>query len=50
MTTHAWLLLGAYLAILLLVAKPLGIYIANVMEGRGLALRLGGPIESKWAG
>jgi len=46
MTTHAWLLLGAYLAILLLVAKPLGIYIANVMEGRGLALRLGGPIES----
>ena len=46
MTTHAWLLLGAYLVILLLVAKPLGIYIANVMEGRGLALRLGGPIES----
>jgi K+-transporting ATPase ATPase A chain len=46
MTTHAWLLLGAYLAILLLVAKPLGIYIADVMEGRGFALRLGGPIES----
>ncbi|MES2369370.1 MAG: potassium-transporting ATPase subunit KdpA [Pseudomonadota bacterium] len=46
MTTHAWLLLGAYLVILLLVAKPLGIYIANVMEGRGLALHLGGPIES----
>ncbi len=34
MTNHAWLLLGAYLAILLLAAKPLGIYIANVMEGR----------------
>src|SRR3569623_2094644 len=46
MTNHAWLLLGAYLVILLLAAKPLGIYIANVMEGRGLALRLGGPIES----
>lgn len=46
MTPHAWLLLGAYLAILLLMAKPLGIYIANVMEGRGFALRLGGPIES----
>lgn len=46
MTDHAWLLLGAYLVILLLVAKPLGIYIANVMEGRGLVLRLGGPIES----
>jgi len=46
MTDHAWLLLGAYLAILLLVAKPLGIYIANVMEGRGLALRLGSGVES----
>src|SRR3569623_808067 len=46
MTPHAWLLLGAYLAILLLMAKPLGIYIAYVMEGRGRALRRGGPIES----
>ncbi|ODU41331.1 MAG: potassium-transporting ATPase subunit KdpA [Thiobacillus sp. SCN 63-374] len=46
MTNHAWLLLGAYLVILLLAAKPLGIYIADVMEGRGLILRLGGPIES----
>ncbi len=46
MTSHAWLLLGAYLVILLLAAKPLGGYIADVMEGRGLALRLGGPFES----
>lgn len=47
MTTHAWLLLGAYLVILLLVAKPLGLYIASVMEGRpSLALRLGGGTES----
>ncbi|MDR3393668.1 MAG: potassium-transporting ATPase subunit KdpA [Parasulfuritortus sp.] len=47
MTNHAWLLLGAYLAILLLVAKPFGIYIANIMEGRpSLALRLGGGTES----
>jgi len=47
MTGHAWLLLGAYLAILLLVAKPFGIYIATVMEGRpSLALRLGGGTES----
>jgi K+-transporting ATPase ATPase A chain len=44
MTNHAWLLLGAYLAILLLAAKPLGIYIANVMEGR--LLPLFGGIES----
>jgi potassium-transporting ATPase potassium-binding subunit len=46
MTTHAWLLLGLFLLVLLLVALPLGGYIANVMEGRSLALRLGGPIES----
>jgi potassium-transporting ATPase potassium-binding subunit len=46
MSTHAWLLLGLYLVLLLLAAKPLGSYIANVMEGRGLAVRLGGPIES----
>jgi K+-transporting ATPase ATPase A chain len=46
MTNHAWLLLGLYLVLLLLAAKPLGSYIANVMEGRGLAPRLGGGIES----
>jgi len=46
MSNHAWLLLGLYLAILLLLAKPLGTYIANVMEGRGFAVRLGGRFES----
>lgn len=47
MTPHVWLLLGLFLLVLLVLVKPLGIYIANVMEGRsGLALRLGGPIES----
>ena len=47
MTTHAWLLLGLYLLVLLLAAKPLGSYVANVMEGRAkLALRLGGSFES----
>jgi len=47
MSNHAWLLLGLYLLVLLLAAKPLGSYIANVMEGRAtLASRLGGPIES----
>lgn len=34
MTSHAWLLLGAFLAVLLILAKPLGHYIAHVMEGR----------------
>jgi potassium-transporting ATPase potassium-binding subunit len=42
-TSHAWLLLGAFLAVLLLTAKPLGIYISNVMEGR---LQLGRPLEN----
>ncbi|MFZ1643726.1 MAG: potassium-transporting ATPase subunit KdpA [Candidatus Contendobacter sp.] len=47
MTPHAWLLLGLFLLVLLALVKPLGIYIADVMEGRPiLALRLGGPIES----
>ena len=46
MSHHAWLLLGLYVAILMAVVKPLGSYIADVMEGRSLALRLGGCIES----
>jgi len=44
MTTHAWLLLGVYLAVLLLAAKPLGVYIATVMDGGsllGLGMRAG---------
>ena len=45
MSTHAWMLLGIFLVVLLLTVKPLGIYIANVMEGRfGLAVRIEGPI------
>ena len=46
MTTHAWLILGLYLLILLLAAKPLGAYIAAVMEGNSRVLRLGAPLES----
>ena len=34
MTTHAWLLLGIYSLLLLLIALPLGRYIGYVMEGR----------------
>ncbi|QWT46615.1 potassium-transporting ATPase subunit KdpA [Azospira inquinata] len=46
MTNHGWLLLGVYFVLLLLLARPLGIYIANVMEGRGgWATRLGGGME-----
>ena len=43
MSNHAWMLLGIFLVILLLTVKPLGSYIANVMEGR---YRLAGKIES----
>ena len=47
MTSHAWLLLGLYLIVLLALVKPVGIYMANIMEGRPtLALCLGGPIEN----
>jgi K+-transporting ATPase ATPase A chain len=34
MTNHAWILLGVYFLALLLLVKPLGLYIAHVMEGR----------------
>lgn len=43
MSNHAWILLGLFLVVLLLTVKPMGIYIANVMEGR---FRLAGRIES----
>ena len=34
MSTHAWILLTVFLVVLLLAAKPLGLYIAHVMEGK----------------
>ena len=42
MSSHALILLGVFLTVLLLTVKPLGTYIANVMEGR---FSLGGKIE-----
>lgn len=42
MTAHAWILLGAFLAALLLTVKPMGIYIAQVMDGR---FRFGNRVE-----
>ncbi|HJW23469.1 MAG TPA: potassium-transporting ATPase subunit KdpA [Rhodocyclaceae bacterium] len=42
MTSHAWILLSLFLSILLLTVKPLGSYIADVMEGR---LHLCGSVE-----
>lgn len=47
MTTHAWLLLGLFLAILVALAQPLGVYLAAVLEGRaGWASRIGRPLET----
>ena len=42
MSSHAWILLGLFLAMLLLTVKPMGLYIAKVMEGR---FSFGGKIE-----
>lgn len=46
MNSHAWILLGLFLLVLLLAAMPLSRYMAAVMEGRGFAVRLGGGLES----
>ena len=43
MNSHALILLGLFVAVLLLTARPLGAYIANVIEGR---FSLAGKIES----
>ena len=42
MTSHAWSLLGLYLAVLLLLVKPMGIYLAKVMDG---GFRFGARLE-----
>jgi K+-transporting ATPase ATPase A chain len=51
MTSHAWLLLGLFLAALLALAYPLSRYVADVLEGSGggvaaLARRVLGPLET----
>lgn len=43
MTQHSWLLLGLFLLVLALTVKPLGAYIANVMEGK---CRCAGSLEN----
>ena len=46
MTSNALLQIGLYLAVLLLLVKPLGSYMARVYEGERLLLgRLFGPLE-----
>ena len=46
MNTSGWLQLGLYVVVLLLLAKPLGAYMAAVYDGRAVwAQRVGGPLE-----
>ena len=46
MTPSTLALLATYLLVTLLLVKPVGLYIANVMEGRPIwPLRIGAPIE-----
>ncbi|MEP7247079.1 MAG: potassium-transporting ATPase subunit KdpA [Gammaproteobacteria bacterium] len=47
MTAQSVLLIASFLAVLLLCVKPLGLYIANVMEGHPIwATRAGAPVEN----
>ena len=46
MNISGWLQLGLYVVVLLLLAKPLGAYMAAVYDGRAtFAQRIGGPLE-----
>ncbi len=45
MNANGYFQLVFYFAVLLLLAKPLGIYMAEVYEGRSAALRFGRPLE-----
>ncbi|HVY06984.1 MAG TPA: potassium-transporting ATPase subunit KdpA [Burkholderiales bacterium] len=45
MSANGWFQLIFYVIALLLLAKPLGVYMANVYESRSKVLRLGGGVE-----
>ena len=46
MTAATVALIVVLLGVLLVCVKPVGLYIANVMEGRSIwPLRIGGPVE-----
>jgi K+-transporting ATPase ATPase A chain len=45
MSASGWLQLAIYLVVLLLLVKPLGLYMAGVFDGTGAATRWFGPIE-----
>ena len=45
-TNMSWALLATYFGALALTVKPLGIYLANVMQGESRLVAIGKPIES----
>lgn len=45
MNANTMIQFGVYLLVLLAVTKPMGIFIARVMEGKSFANKLGGPLE-----
>jgi K+-transporting ATPase ATPase A chain len=45
MSANGWLQLAIYLLVLLLLVKPLGLYMAGVFEGTGAVTRWLGPLE-----
>jgi K+-transporting ATPase ATPase A chain len=45
MTGNGWLQIGIYLLVLLLLVKPLGLYMAEVFEGTAAVTRWLGPLE-----
>jgi potassium-transporting ATPase potassium-binding subunit len=45
MTANGYLQLAFYVVVLLALAKPLGLYMADVYEGRGRAIRIGAVAE-----
>ena len=46
MLSNTFIQVGLYLMVLLLLTKPMGLWIANVMNGESvIANKLGGPIE-----
>ena len=45
MSANGYLQLAFYVVVLLALAKPLGVYMADVYEGRSAAMRVGAPLE-----
>lgn len=45
MNTNTIIQYGSYLLVLLAVTKPMGIFIARVMEGKSFANKIGAPVE-----